>query len=184
MSKEKNKLEQEREELNSLIGRGVSFEVKDVEFETVKSCWGLFKRHIPKEVTRKFTINEPTLATLDRLSSEWIEFAIDEESLKSSDGMVAARQYAYKHCERCAKVVAIAVLGEDRLMPIPGKGGTRWVEDEAKLDKLTRLFLRTIKPSRLYQLYVLINTMCNLGDFLNSIRLMSTDRTTMPNPIE
>ena len=98
--------------------------------------------------------------------------------------MVAARQYAHKHCERCAKVVAIAVLGEDRLIAIPGKGGARWIEDEAKLEQLTRLFLRTIKPSRLYQLYVLINTMCNLGDFLNSIRLMSTDRTTMPNPIE
>lgn len=183
MSKEQEKLEQERQELNTLIGKGVSFEVKDVEFETVKR-WGFFKKHIPKEVTRKFTINEPTLATLDRLSSEWIEFAIDEEALKSSDGMVAARQYAHKHCERCAKVVAIAVLGEDRLIAIPGKGGARWIEDEAKLEQLTRLFLRTIKPSRLYQLYVLINTMCNLGDFLNSIRLMSTDRTTMPNPIE
>ena len=183
MSKEQEKLEQERQELNTLIGKGVSFEVKDVEFETVKR-WGFFKKHTPKEVTRKFTITEPTLATLDRLSSEWIEFAIDEEALKSSDGMVAARQYAHKHCERCAKVVAIAVLGEDRLIAIPGKGGARWIEDEAKLEQLTRLFLRTIKPSRLYQLYVLINTMCNLGDFLNSIRLMSTDRTTMPNPIE
>lgn len=183
MSEEEARLQQERQELNALIGKGVSFEVKDIEFETVKR-WGFIKRHIPKEVTRRFTINEPTLATLDRLSSEWIEFAIDEEVMRSSDGMVAARRYANKHCERCARVVAIAVLGEDRLVAVPGKGGTRWIEDEAELERLTRLFLRTIKPSRLYQLYVLINTMCNLGDFLNSIRLMSTDRTTMPNPIE
>lgn len=183
MNKAQEKLEQERQELNTLIGKGISFEVKDVEFE-VKKHWGVFKKRVPKEVTRKFTINEPTLATLDRLSSEWIEFAIDEEVMKSADGMKSARLYAKKHCERCAKVVAIAVLGEDRLIPMPGKGGTRWIEDEAKLNELTRLFLRTVKPSRLYQLYVLINAMCNLGDFLNSIRLMSTDRTTMPNPIE
>ena len=181
---EKTLLEQERRELNTIIGKGVSFEVKDVEFETKTRFFGLVNKYIPHEVTRKFTIQEPTLSTLDRLSSEWIEFAIDEEALKSSDGMIAARRYANKHCDRCAKVVAIAVLGEDLLIPVPGKGGMRWIEDEKRLDELTRLFKRKIKPSRLYQLYVLINTMCNLGDFLNSIRLMSTDRTTMPNPIE
>lgn len=180
----RTQLERERRELNTLIGKGVSFEVKDVEFETKRRFWGLVKKHIPHEVTRKFTIQEPTLATLDRLSSEWVEFAVDEEAVKSSDGMAAARRYAHRHCERCARVVAIAALGEDRLIAVPGKDGTRWIEDEAKLERLTRLFLRTIKPSRLYQLYVLINAMCNLGDFLNSIRLMQSERTTMPNRIE
>lgn len=184
MTDEKKKLEQERNELNALINKGVSFEVKDTEFVVDKRLFGFIKKRKPQEITRKFTINEPTLATLDRLSAEWIEFAIDESMMKAADGMKGARLYANKHCERCAKVVAIAVLGEDRLKPVPGAGGTRWVEDGRKVEELTRLFMRTIKPSQLYQLYVLINAMCNLGDFLNSIRLMSTDRTTVPNPIE
>lgn len=183
MSEEK-KLEQERKELNTLINKGVSFEVKDIEFETHKRFFGLIKKRTPKEVKRTFTIEEVTLATLDRLSAEWIEIAIDDNAMKSKDGMKIARGLAEEHAVRCARIIAIAVLGENRLIPCPCKGGTRWVEDVKALDELTALFARKIKPSRLYQLCVLVNTMCNLGDFLNSIRLMLPERTTMPNRIE
>ena len=179
-----NKLEQERKELNTLINKGVSFEVKDIEFETHKRFFGLIKKHIPKEVTRTFKIEEVTLSILDRLSAEWIEFAIDESLMKSADGMKRARGLAKEHAVRCARIIAIAVLGENRLIPCPCKGGTRWVEDVKALEELTALFTRKIKPSRLYQICVLVNAMCNLGDFLNSIRLMQPERTTMPNRIE
>ena len=181
---EKQKLEQERAELNTLINKGVSFEVKDIEYEVKKKFFGLIRKRTPKEVVRKFTIEEPTLSTLDRLSAEWIEFAFDEQDLKSSESMKAARTMAHNQSVRCARIVAIAVLGEDRLIPKPGKGGTRWIEDSERIEELTSLFARSIRPSKLYQLYVLINAMCNLGDFLNSIRLMSMERTTMPNRIE
>lgn len=184
MNEDKNKFEQERKELNTLINKGVSFEVKDIEFETHKRFFGLIKKRIPKEVTRTFTIEEMTLSTLDRLSSEWIEIAIDEKAMKSTDGMKIARGLAKEHAARCARIIAIAVLGENRLIPHPCKGGTRWVEDVKAIEDLTALFARKIKPSRLHQLCVLINAMCNLGDFLNSIRLMLPERTTMPNRIE
>lgn len=181
---EKTLLEQERRELNTIIGKGVSFEVKDVEFETKTRFWGLFKKNIPHEVTRKFTIQEPTLSTLDRLSAEWVEFAIDEQELQKPESMKAARTLAHFHARRAAKVVAIAALGEERLIPKPCKAGTIWVEDEKRLEELTDLFARKIKPSRLHQLYNIVNTMSNLGDFVNSIRLMSIERTTVPNRIE
>ena len=42
-------------------------------------------------LTRKFTIEEPTLGTLDRLSAEWVEMAIDEEALRGENGMLQAR---------------------------------------------------------------------------------------------
>lgn len=184
MDEERSKLEQERNELNTLINKGVSFEVKDIEFETHKRLWGLIRKKTPKEVTRTYKIEELTLSTLDRLSAEWIEFAIDESAMKSADAMKRARGLAYEHAIRCARIIAIAVLGEDRLIPRPCKGGMRWVEDTQAIEDLTALFARKIKPSRLYQLCVLINAMCNLGDFLNSIRLMSPERTTMPNRIE
>lgn len=83
-----NKLEQERKELNTLINKGVSFEVKDIEFETHKRFFGLVKKRVPKEVTRTYKIEEVTLSALDRLSAEWIEFAIDETLMKSADGML------------------------------------------------------------------------------------------------
>lgn len=184
MNEEIKKLEQERQELNTLINKGVAFEVKDTVFDTQRKFFGLIKKRIPKKVTRTFKIEEMTLATLDRLSAEWIEFAIDEAAMKSADGMKRARGLAKEHALRCAKVVAIAVLGESRLIPRPHKGGMRWIEDTKAIEELTALFARAIKPSKLYQLYTLISAMSNLGDFINSIRLMQAERTTMPIRIE
>lgn len=180
----KTSLEQEKEELNALIRKGVNFEVKDIQVVTTKRFFGLIRKRQLVEVVRKFTIEEPTLSTLDRLSSEWIELAIDEKAMKSDDAMVKARTMAHKHSIRCARIVAIAVLGVDRLKCSIKGGVPHYVEDTEKVEALTDLFARTIKPSRLHQFAVLVNSMSNLGDFMNSIRLMSTDRTTMPIRIE
>ena len=75
---EKKKLEQERAELDRLIGKGVTFEVDDVRFKVEKRFFGLWTKRIPETYKRKFTIKEPTLGTLDRMSREWVEMAIDE----------------------------------------------------------------------------------------------------------
>ena len=180
-----NKLRQEKAELSTLINTGISFEVEDVEFEVKRFFFGLIKKRIPVKVVRKFKVDEPTLATLDRLSAEWIEFDIDEALIRSKDGMRQARTFVTNHAIRCAKVIALAVLGSDYLIPkYVANGVVRYVEDVQRLEYLTGLFARAIKPSDLYQLYVQISVMCNLGDFMNSIRLMSTSRTTMPIRIE
>lgn len=178
-------LEKEKAELNALIRKGVSFEVQDVEVVVEKRFFGLIRKRRLVEVTRQFKIEEPTLSTLDRLSSEWIELAIDDNTLKSQDAMVKARTMAHDHSIRCARIVAIAVLGVDRLKCSIKGGFPHYVEDTEKLNTLTDLFARQIKPSKLHQFAVLVNSMANLGDFMNSIRLMSTiDRTTTPIRIE
>lgn len=182
---EQKQLEQEKRELNTLINKGIAFEVKDTELVCEKRFFGLRKKYTKREVVRKFRIEELTLATLDRLSAEWIEFAIDESKLKSADGMKFAHRFAYEHSRRCARIIAIAVMGEELMIPKPMKrGGTRWVEDVLRLEELTDLFARKLKPSMLHNLCSLVDAMCNLGDFLNSIRLMSAERTTMPIRIE
>lgn len=184
MEQESIRLEQERSELNALINKGVTFEVADVAFDVHRTWYGR-KRYTRKEIKRSFTIGEPTLGTLDRLSAEWIEFAIDEQAMKSEDAMERARTLVAKHAERCARIIAIACLGSSHLIATPvGNSATRYTEDTGKIAELTALFMRTIKPSEMYQIIVLINAMCNLGDFTNSIRLMLADRTTMPIRIE
>ena len=55
----------------------------------------------------------------------------------------------------------------------------RYEEDRRRLDELTDLFFHAVKPSELFQLTMTINAMCNLGDFIHSIRLMSAARTTV-----
>lgn len=178
-------LEKEKLELNTLINRGVSFEVDDLEVKHKKYLWGLIRRKSIVQVVRKYTIKEPTLATLDRLSAEWIELAIDEELMKADDSMEQSRKMIAKHSRRCARIIAIAVLGTDLWVPSSTSGRiVRYEEDTIRLEEMTDLFARNIKPSQLFQLYTLISAMSNLGDFLNSIRLMSASRTTAPIRIE
>ena len=178
------KLEMERAELNALIGAGYTFEVEDYEVKKRRVLFGLIKRSKPEPVTRSFKISEPTLGTLDRLSREWIEFEIDEERTKTEDVMTRARAAVKNHSARCAKIIALAVLGSDYMVPHARLGGVVYREDKKRLDELTTLFERTIQPSKLYHIVTLINVMCNLGDFMHSIRLMSAGRTTAPARIE
>jgi len=182
---EAERLEQEKRELNSLINKGYTFEVEDTEFRIEKRFFGLLKKRVPVKVKRQFRIQEPTLGTLDRLSAEWIEIAIDEEKIKGAEGMKVAKALVNKHAKRCARIVALAVLGSDYLIPKYSTGNTvRYTEDITRLNDLTSLFFRTVKPSRLYELTVLINAISNFGDFLNSIRLMQSERTTAPDLVE
>ena len=183
------KLEQERSELNALINRGWEFEVEGYHTERIprRGLWGLLlpPRRRTVKTRQKYHISEPTLGTLDRLSAEWIELAIDEERLKGAEAMIEARTMAAHHARRLARIVALAVLGSDYLKPIPGPGGAvRYKEDRRRLEELTDLFFHSIKPSELFRLTMTINAMCNLGDFIHSIRLMSAARTTVPTRIE
>lgn len=178
-------LEQEKNELNALINKGVSFEIDDWDFEIKKLLFGLIRKRIPVKVKRKFRIEEPTLGTLDRLSAEWIEFSIEESKMSGDDKMKKTKSLVANNTYRLARIVAIAVIGSDYLMPkYTSSNVVRYVENTHELRRLTNLFLRTIKPSKLHQLAVLIDLMCNFGDFMNSIRLMSADRTAMPIRVE
>lgn len=183
------RLEQERAELNALINRGWTFEVEAHRTETIPR-WPRLGRFSPRRrrvvaEQRTFCISEPTLGTLDRLSAEWIELAIDEERLKGTEAMIEARTMAAHHARRLARIVALAVLGSDYMKPVPSTGtAVHYEEDRHALEELTDLFFHAVKPSELFQLAMTINAMCNLGDFIHSIRLMSAARTTVPTRIE
>lgn len=178
-------LEKEKNELNLLIGNGIEFEVDDVEIVCRYSLFGLIRHRSIEKIKRKFTIEETCLGTLDRLSSEWIEFAADDILFQSNIDLKQAKQLSGEHCLRCAKIIAIAALGRDYFVPkITRSCVIQHVKNEEQLAQLTDLFYRNIKPSQLYQLVISLNAICNLGDFVNSIRLMVVERTTMPNRIE
>lgn len=178
------KLNQEKSELSVLLNKGIEFEVEDVRFEVEHRLFGLIKKRVPVKYKRTFKIGELTLGTLDRLSAEWIEFEISEKELATDDRMKVAKALTYEHSLRCAKIIALAVLDSDYLVPVHSGGFIKYREDVEKLKKLTDLFARTIKPSDLFYLVSIINLMSNLGDFTNSIRLMEVARTTAPDRIE
>lgn len=183
MDKEKQKTA-EMNELNRLIGRGVKFHVRRKIRVRRPGLLGWIRKREIKEEDLEFTIQEPTLAVLDRISAEGVLMEIDENVVTTSDGFSEAKKFTKEHSIRMARVVALAVLGEDYTIQVQRGSGVKYIEDTKRLAELTSLFAHTIKPSQLVNLCVTINTMANLGDFTNCMRLMSANRTTIPDRIQ
>ena len=170
-------IEAEKKELRLLIGQGISFVVDYHEDKVVRIPRFRYlqrlitkKRIVREEKQVEFIVKEPTAFTLDRLSLEYIELAMDEELIKSNPRQEARKLFA-KHNRRMARIVAIATLGND------------W-ENEKKLSERTEFLSRWLKNSTLWELVQAIDLTNNLADFINSMRLLSSARTTIPNRIE
>lgn len=174
----------EKDELNLLINQGMSFSLERTTYKRRKGFIGRFLRPKAIKTTERYRIEEPTLSTLDRIASEQLELAIDENVMSSLDGVCEARKMSHAHARRMAKIVAYAVLGQDYIITEMVGSRIKYRKDDKKLEELTDIFYHNIKPSKLFTMVSMINTMSNLGDFTNSIRLMSASRTTMPIRIE
>ena len=181
--KDKTELEIEREELNLLVKRGVKFSITHKIRRRKKGIKGLFQRSQVVTVKEDFEIQEPTLSTLDRLSAIWVEMEINEDRLTAggAETLAEAKRIANANASRMARIIAIAVLGEEyHVTEVSASGKVKTYNDDKELDRLTSLFFRTIKPSKLVGFTESITSVSNLGDFINSMRLMSGARTTKP----
>lgn len=172
--------DQEKNHFNELISKGVSIEVESTRFERENGFFGLIKKR--KQITEKlkFIIQEPTLKVLELISAEQLQLKVDESTLKFDSFIDEAKKLVSLYGKKMAKILALAVLGQDFIITIQKGHRTKYAYDYKKLNELTELFQHNIKPSKLLQYVILINSMSNLGDFLNSVRLMSANRTTVP----
>jgi hypothetical protein len=177
MEREKTAFEMEQEELNLLVNKGIKFSIKNKVRKREKGWRGFFGKKDIVEETNTYEIHEPTLSVLDRISDVSLKIAINEDELKDGNVLRKAKKLAKENAEHLARVIAIAVLGEDYYInEITGKRHN----DDKELNRLTDLFLHTITPSKLVELSAIITSISNLGDFLNSMRLLSDARTTIP----
>ena len=169
----------ERDELNRIIGNGVSFTIT----RRIRR-----KKAFPKigyqieTISEKYEIQEPTLSTLDRLSAIWIDMDIPEQELLKggADTIRTAKNLANINARRMARIIAVAVLGEAYLIPCQRYGITAYKGNDKALDDLTEIFLHSLRPSELVSLAQTVTAVSNLGDFIASMRLMSGARTTQP----
>lgn len=176
-------LEREHEELNLLIQRGVKFDVTTKIRRRKKGLRGFFSRPETVNETHTFEIHEPTLSVLDRISALSLAIDIDEATIKAEGeaALTEARQVTKENIMRMARVVAVAVLGEDyHVTEVNRFGKVKKYNDDKELDRLTALFFHSVKPSVLVGLVAMITGMSNLGDFINSMRLLSGARTATP----
>ena len=150
--REKTDLELEREELNLLVKQGVRFSVTHKIRRRKKGVKGFFQRPEAVTVKEDFEIQEPTLSILDRLSAVWVEMGIDETRITAggTETLAEAKRIAKDNAARMARIIAIAVLGEDYHVTEVSEGGrVKTYNDDKELDRLTALFFHTIKPSKL-----------------------------------
>lgn len=173
-------LNREQAELRKMIGEGVTFDIEVTHYRRKPGFFGFFRRREKITETKVYTIKEPTLSTLDRLSLLWLQMEIDETKLGDDDYLSTAKKLASKEAAKLAEVVAVAVLGEDYYKATFDGTTYRRKEDKEALRNLTALFYHTVKPSDLLTLAIIVTNVSNLGDFVNSIRLMSATRTSDP----
>ena len=179
---EKTPEELERAELNLLVKRGVQFDIRLKILKREKGFKGHFKKPIFIEKTKTFEVQELTLDTLDRLSDIWLDMPMSEADLQDENNVLSvAKRIVKDNAKRMARIIAIAVLGEDYYITEQlSNGRMKRRTDEKELNRLADLFFHTIKPSQLITITAAITNVSYLSDFLNSMRLMSGARTTRP----
>ena len=180
----KQKKEAEASEINRLIESGVTFEVTVTVKKRKPGVLGYLQQRQRVEEKRRYTMHEPTLAVLDRLAAEQVQMAMDEKEMQSDIFRDKARRLAHDHAIRAARCLAIMVAGEEAFTVQQRGSYCRYTYDEKSVNKLADLFAHNIEPSKLTSLTILANTISNLGDFMNSIRLMSAARITAPALVE
>jgi len=179
---DKTPVEMEREELNLLVKNGVKFSISTKIRKRKNGLRSFFQKPETVVETTSYEIHEPTLSILDRLSEIWLDMELDEERLKADSGIIEeAKRLAKKNALKMARIIAIAVLGEDYyITEVTRTGKYKKYNDDKELDRLTNVFFDAIKPSKLVGLSSTVTNISNLGDFLASMRLMSGARTTQP----
>lgn len=176
----KEALSLEQQELRRMIREGVAFDVEVTCRRREPGLRGFFRKRRAVTEKKVYRIEEPTLATLDRLSSLWLKMSIDEAKMGEAGCLAAAKEIAAKEARTLAEVVAVAVLGEDLYIARPNGAHYTRRPDTAALGRLADTLYHAVKPSELLSLAILITNMSNLGDFINSIRLMGAARTSDP----
>lgn len=154
-----NALLAETQEMNLLMEKGVHFTVP--------------KRSLLRFIgspERTFEIKQPFLGTLDAMSRVSIDLAISEEAIDANP-LQESKRLSSQNARKCARIIAMAILNG------------YWRIKLFAPFLATYLFWR-LTPEKLIQLTLMINRISNLGDFINSIRLMSASRTTAPTRIE
>lgn len=177
-------MDKEKNILDTLINKGYSFKITQPVIHTTESFFGIIKRHTVSTEAVEYVIKEPTLDVLDRMSAEWVEMDEDLEGIDENTQTIKNSRYLVtKHAYRLAKCIAIATIGRDYWIPVAGSS-IRYKEDTEKLKTLSDLFFKTISPSNLYKINIMLQGLSNLGDFMMSIRLTELQRTTAPNRVD
>lgn len=158
--------------LRSIIGKGIKFSVSYTVRVRQKGLKGLFLPKVNEERKEEFVLVEPTLSVLDRASEVWLRMNTEGIDREGPDTKIEGFKAVNNHARDMAECLAILVLGESYYAVDGG--------DEKELRRLTELFYKTVKPSQANDIALFIDTVSNVTDFTDSMRLMKMAVTTAP----
>lgn len=165
MADKKDNKKQLRQELGYLLNHGVNFTIDVVGYE---KKWPWSK---PKEIrdTRVMEMHQPTLAVLDLINYYVGYIDIDEEAItKSINPYPQLRRLSKKHLVSVSMAIAVAFLGKRAFV----KTRNGYKHDRKEIERMAEMLMANVTPSKLMEMAQAMSMMCNLSDFLNSIRLL------------
>ena len=155
-----------RRELDYLLGHGVKVTVDETRYER-KWPWG---KPVEIKGTREIEIQQPTLAVLDLINFYLQDIDINEDRLKSTQNPYPEiRRLSKLHLHSVAMAIAVASLGRESF--VKTRHGYR--ENRKRIEKRAEWLTVSMTPGKLIEVAQAVSVMCNLSDFLNSIRLLS-----------
>lgn len=155
-----------RRELDYLLSRGIKVTVESVRYER-KGRW-----FHPEEIreTLEIDIQQPTLGALDLINFHLQDVELDEDRLTNSDNnpYPELRRLSHRNLHNLAMAVSVATLGRESFV----KTRNGYKEDRRKVIKRAEWLTMNLTPDKLLEVAQAVSVMCNLSDFLNSIRLL------------
>lgn len=138
----------------------------------------------PHTVTHTLTLRQPTLATLDRIAPlmQQLAPAIQQLTNASGNNILALSKLALAKSSTLALILAHLILGEDYYTYNPLT--RRYTPSHRRLRRLHRTLLHSATPSLMLQICNAALTVCNLVDFIASIRLLAAETETASGRIE
>lgn len=165
---EQEKKQAEKSVLETILNRGAKFDITYKVKERRRGFLGFLRPKVTVEKKESFTIKQPTLGVLDRMSEIWIDFDIKElEGMTSEEAITEGYKAVKKNALDMSKILAMAVVGEEP-------------DSDKEVERLTELFYKSVKPSQLPQIAMAIHAANHISDFTVSMRLMKMSMTTTP----
>lgn len=159
----------EYSEIQKLINDG--FPIKITYTQSNKKWWQFWKKEIITTAEETFIIKELTLNVLDRIALDTIELRENESDSEDSDSL---KRYARKHYKRVARIVAMAILGDQLEYAVKDAfGNTKFKLNKKELERITDLLMKISKPTIIAGLLEIIDIESNLMDFINSTRKLT-----------
>lgn len=160
-----------RREITKLINNGFPITLSKTYVERKKGLLGFFSK--PKKKTKEVTyiIKELTFNIIDLIALESQGLIL--KNYEGKEGLAFNNSISRNDIKIMSKVIALAIMGTDYEYKVITGKREKYIRDEKGLKKIQNHLSQNLHPSDLFGILNLIDIHSNLGDFTNSIGLIT-----------